>query len=425
MKWIITAIVIAALGGGGYWFYRQRGDATPGTAAASGRPTTATVEKRDIRFEITAAGDIGPADQVSVRSEVNGRIVELPVDIGDKVKKGDLLCRLDDKDLQIERSQRLIEIDGARLQLQKAKRNYDRQKQLLEKSLVSQEVFDDSKTEFDLATNAIDRAEQSLMLVEDKLRKTRMDAPFDCTVLTRPVSLGQTVSGAAGFNSGTEIMTLANLNDMIVNAHVNQADVIRLSPGRELEIQAESVPGVRMKGVVERIAPQAVIKNGIKGFSARVAIKSIDPRVRPGMTAVLSIPVSNADNVLAVPLAAVFTEGGERFVFVKNEEKFERRPVLLGVADYSHAEILQGLAVGEVVALDKTVAGGPKGPGQGPGQSGGRMGGQRPKGEGGLSSGSSGSGGGREGGSRRQGGSGGSGGNGPGGGSRPGRPAGS
>lgn len=426
MKWIITAIVIAALGGGGYWVYRQRGDAKPGAAAATARPTTATVEKRDIRFEITAAGDIGPADQVSVRSEVNGRIVELPVDIGDKVKKGDLLCRLDDKDLQIERSQRLIEIDGARLQLQKAKRNYDRQKQLLEKSLVSQEVFDDSKTEFDLATNAIDRAEQSLMLVEDKLRKTRMDAPFDCTVLTRPVSLGQTVSGAAGFNSGTEIMTIANLNDMIVNAHVNQADVIRLSPGRELEIQAESVPGVRMKGIVERIAPQAVIKNGIKGFSARVAIKSIDPRVRPGMTAVLSIPVSNADNVLAVPLAAVFTEGGERFVFVKNDEKFERRPVLLGVADYSHAEILQGLNAGEVVALDKTVAGGPKGPGQGPGQSGGRMGGQRPKGEGGLSSGSGGSGGGREGGGRRQGGGGSGGsGNGSGGGSRSGRPAGS
>ncbi|MFM1768940.1 MAG: hypothetical protein RJA22_1469 [Verrucomicrobiota bacterium] len=364
MKFIIPILAIAGLAAGGYFLYQNR-TAQP-RAAAQGRATTATVESRDIRFEITAAGDIGPADQVSVRSEVNGRIVELPVDIGDQVKKGDLLCRLDDKDLQIERSQRLIEIDAARLQLQKARRTFDRQRQLLEKSLVSQEVFDDAKTEFDLATNAIDRAEQSLRLVDDKLRKTRMDAPFDCTVLTRPVSLGQTVSGAAGFNSGTEIMTIANLNEMIVNAHVNQADVIRLNPGRELEIQAESVPGVKMKGVVERIAPQAVIKNGIKGFSARIAIRGIDPRVRPGMTAILSIPVSSADNVLAVPLAAVFTEGGQRFVFVRKDDAYERRPVTLGVTDYSHAEIVQGLAAGEVVALDKTVtAGGPRPPGNG------------------------------------------------------------
>lgn len=410
MKLILTLLVLAGLGTGGYLLYKN-GNGKGGAPVAVERPTTATVEARDIRFEITAAGDIGPADQVSVRSEVNGRIVELPVDIGDPVKKGDLLCRLDDKDLQIERSQRLIEIDGARLSLQKARRTYERQKQLYEKTLVSQEIFDDSRTEFDLATNALDRAEQSLRLVEDKLSKTRMQAPFDCTVLTRPVSLGQTVSGAAGFNSGTEIMTIANLNDMIVNAHVNQADVIRLSPGREVEIQAESVPGVKMKGLVERIAPQAVIKNGIKGFSARIAIKGIDPRVRPGMTAILSIPVSSADNVLAIPLAAVFTEGGERFVFVRNEDKFERRPILLGVADYSHAEVLKGLTEGEVVALDKTVAGGGQRP---PGQTMG--GGTRVGGPGG---GGRGEGGGRQPGGQAGGPRGGSGGN------RPNRPSGS
>jgi HlyD family secretion protein len=188
-------------------------------------------------------------------------------------------------------------------------------------------------------------------------------------VLTRPVSLGQTVSGAAGFNSGTEIMSIANLNDMVVNAHVNQADVIRLQQGREVEIQAESVPGVKMAGLVERIAPQAVIKNGIKGFSARIAIKNIDPRVRPGMTAILSIPVSSADNVLAIPLAAVFSESGERFVFVKNEndESFERRPILIGVTDYAFAEVVQGLSAGEVVSLDQTInsSTGPKLPGSG------------------------------------------------------------
>jgi len=239
--------------------------------------------------------------------------------------------------------------------LVKAQRLHERLKQLLSANLVSQEEYDNGKTDYQLATNSVDRAMQAKRLVEDRLRKTRIVAPFDCTVLIRPVSLGQTVSGSAGFNAGTEIMTVANLSDMIVNAHINQADVIRLQQGREVEIQAESVPGVKMNGIVERIAPQAVIKNGIKGFSARIAIKDIDPRVRPGMTAILNIPVSSADNVLAVPLAAVFTENGERFVFVKNEEKLERRPVIIGVADYVYAEVLEGLASGETVALDQTV----------------------------------------------------------------------
>jgi RND family efflux transporter MFP subunit len=355
MKWILSLVAILGLGAGGYFVWKQ----APNGAAEMdkpNRPTEALVEPRDIQFAVSAAGDIGPADQVSVRPEINGRIEELPVDIGDKVRKGDLLCRLDDRDLQIERSQRLTEIDGARLQLQKAGRNFARSKQLYADQLIAQETFDDSKTDYDLATNALDRAEQALRLVDDRLRKTRILAPFDCTVLTRPVSLGQTVSGAAGFNSGTEVMSIANLNNMIVNAHVNQADVIRLQQGREVEIQAESVPGVKMRGIVERIAPQAVIKNGIKGFSARIAIQDIDSRVRPGMTAILSIPVSTVDNVLAVPLAAIFTERGERFVFVKNDEgQFERRPVILGVTDYAFAEVVKGINPGEVVSLEQTV----------------------------------------------------------------------
>ena len=356
MKFIVSLIVVLGLGAGGYFFWKNQPKAAV-VEEKSARPTTAVVESRDIQFAVSAAGDIGPADQVSVRPEINGRIEELPVDIGDKVKKGDLLCRLDDRDLQIERSQRLIEIDGARLQLQKASRNLARSKKLHFEKLISQEIFDDTRTEFDLATNALDRTEQTLRLIDDKLRKTRILAPFDCTVLTRPVSLGQTVSGSAGFNSGTEVMSIANLNNMVVNAHVNQADVIRLQQGRDVEIQAESVPGVKMSGVVERVAPQAVNKNGIKGFSARIAIRDIDPRVRPGMTAILNIPVSSADNVLAVPLAAVFTEHGERFVFVKNEaeESFERRTIILGVTDYAFAEVVSGLSSGEIVSLDHTI----------------------------------------------------------------------
>lgn len=351
MKIFLTAILVLALAVGGYFFW-QRLEQKQNEAAQQSDLATAVVEARDIRFAVSAAGDIGPADQVSVRPEINGKIDELPVDIGDKVKKDDLLCRLDDKELVTERDTRLAEIDGARLQLEKAERSFKRNKQLFTDNLISEEIYEDSRTDYLLASNALERGQKALRTLDERLTKTKILAPFDCTVLTRPVSLGQTVSGAAGFNSGTEIMTIANLNEMIVNAHINQADVTRLKTGQQVEIQVESVAGLRMAGVVERIAPQAVIKNNIKGFAARIQIQNIDPRIRPGMTAILNIPVASVDGVLAVPLSAVFIEKNERYVYVRKGAAYERRPVLIGISDISYAEVQQGLVEGEVVALE-------------------------------------------------------------------------
>ena len=365
MRIVLTLIVVAGIGVGGFFLWQQW-QRKQAEATEAQRVSMAVVEARDISFTINAAGEIGPADQVSVRPEINGKIAELPVDIGDAVKKGQLLCRLDDTDLQTEKESQMSQIAGTKLQieaasltLEKTEREFNRNKQLLDGKLVSQEIFDNARTDHDvsknqqaLAKNALERAEKALKQVEDKLAKTRIEAPFDCTVLTRPVSLGQTVSGSAGFNSGTEILSIANLNDMIITAHINQADVTRMKNGQSVEVQVESVPGLRMKGIVERIAPQAIIKNGIKGFSARVAIKNLDPRVRPGMTSILSIPVASVESALSVPLPAVFTEKGERFVYVKGGDKFERRPVQIGISDNSFAEVQSGLAEGDMVALE-------------------------------------------------------------------------
>jgi RND family efflux transporter MFP subunit len=282
----------------------------------------------------------------------------LPVDIGDQVKKDDLLFKLDDSELQQTRASNVTDIEKAKLGVDKAERDYKRAQQLLKDKLISQEVFDDTKTAYDLAKNALERSQKDLSLTEERLTKTVVRAPFDCTVLTRPVSIGQAVSGSGGFNSGTEVLTIADLNSMIINAQVNQADVPRLKAGESVEVTVEAVPGLHVNGAVERISPQATIKNNIKGYPARIALKKVDPRVRPGMTANVRIPVASAANVTAVPLAAVFTEKNpdtdqmERYVYVQRGEAFEKRNVKVGIADYFFAEIQDGLAPGDVVSLE-------------------------------------------------------------------------
>jgi len=154
------------------------------------------------------------------------------------------------------------------------------------------------------------------------------------------------------------VLTIADLNNMIINAQVNQADVPRLKVGETVEVTVEAVTGLRVTGEVERIYPQATIKNNIKGYPVRIVLKNVDPRVRPGMTANVKIPVASADNVTAVPLSAVFTErvseNGpmERFVYVQQDDTFEKRNVKVGVSDYFYAEIQEGLKEGEIVSLE-------------------------------------------------------------------------
>jgi HlyD family secretion protein len=249
-------------------------------------------------------------------------------------------------------------VERAKLQLDQAERNYQRSQQLFEQELISVEEMENYKTQFELGKNGLERANKDLAVLEERLTKTQILAPFDCTVLARPISVGQAVSGSGGVSGGTEVLAIADLNKMIIQAHINQADVTRLQVDQEVEVQVEAIPGLTVIGLVERIAPQATIKNNIKGYLARIILQNVDPRVRPGMTANIKIPVESVEDVLAVPLAAVFTEynqelgRSERFVYVKNSDGFERRLVEVGLSDFFHAEVQSGLTQGEWICLE-------------------------------------------------------------------------
>ena len=170
-KIIVAAVVVFVLGYAGFRWGPGWRTALQGSNEVA-RPKTAEVIQTNINFAVNAAGEISPAEQVSVRPEINGRLEVLPVDIGDRVRRGDLLFKLDDKELQQQRASNLTGIERARLELAKAERDYQRAQELLAENLISQELYDNTRTTFELAKNSLERAKRDLDLVDERLTKT-------------------------------------------------------------------------------------------------------------------------------------------------------------------------------------------------------------------------------------------------------------
>lgn len=332
---IVGAIALAAA-----VYLRQRpARPTPGPVA------TVRAVRRDIRFNIDVTGDVSPAQQVEIKPEVSGRIIRLPVLAGQTVKKGDTLVELDDRDLLTERQGALTDIERAKLTVDRNQADFDRGEGLFSAKLSSQEAFDNVSNDLALAQNALSKAQRTLQSVDDKLTKTRILSPTDGTILVLPVVEGQVVTAAASVNSGTSLMTVANLANLIVVTQVNQVDVAKLAVGQTVTLSLDALREPPMTAHIRFIAPVASVKNAIKGFQVEAAIVRPSPRLRPGMTVNVTVPIDRADNALSVPLGAVFDDGDAKIVYVRGQ----KRPVTLGVTDYFHTQITSGLDEGEEV----------------------------------------------------------------------------
>src|SRR5687768_12911813 len=170
-------------------------------------------------------------------------------------------------------------------------RNHERAKDLHLQKLISQEAFDNLESELAVARNSLAKAERRKQLVEDKLSKTKVIAPGDGTVLTVPVVEGQVVISAASVNSGTTLMTIANLSKLIVETHVNQVDVAKLMLKQQVSLTAESIRDENLDAVISFVAPVATVKNAVKGFTVRAIIDKPTARLRPGMTVQMTVPI--------------------------------------------------------------------------------------------------------------------------------------
>lgn len=346
MKKLILAVVLAAAIYG-LWSWNSGAE----SRAANSAEPVATAERRNIESTLLLTGEVTPAFQIDVKPEVGGKIKELSIEVGQTVKKGDLLAIIDDTDLLTEKQSAQTEVDGAVLAVEKTKGNYERAKALYQQKLISKEVFANLESDYEIAKNTVEKADRRLQVVEDRLRKTRILAPVDGTVLSVPVTIkeGAVVTAAASVNSGTLLMTFANLSKLYIYSHVNQVDAPRLTTGQKVEINvADQEP---IKAHIEFIAPLATVKNNVKGFEVHAAIDDETNLMKPGMSVSMTVPVGRAENAVSVPVTAVFSNRRENVVYVRNGGATERRKVDVGIMDLSHAEIKKGVKEGETILL--------------------------------------------------------------------------
>lgn len=288
---------------------------------------TETVTRRNLTELVVANGKIQPVVQVVISPEVAGEITALPVKEGDRVKKGDLLVQIKPDNYQASRNSAEAVYKSAlasktlsQAELDKAEAEFNRNEQLFRTKLVSDSVWLDFKTAYEVAklrytnsVHSVDQAKYGLDKATDDLSKTTIVAPMDGTIARLRSQLGERVLGTS-FNMGTEIMTVANLDDMEARVDIGEIDVVLIKPGQKVLLEVDAFKDRKFSGIVTEIANSSKTATSYSGGSSQEATKfEVKIRIqekenfRPGMSVSAEIETRYATNVLTVPIAAITT----------------------------------------------------------------------------------------------------------------------
>lgn len=391
---------------------RQRGN-------KSTEVSTEKVTRRTITETVAANGKIQPALEVKISPYISGEVVELFVREGDSVRKGDILARIDPTIYQsnfeqVEASYNSAKanmantrarVAQAEAQFNKAKLDLNRNEQLWKQKVISDADWDAIKANYQVVSAEFEASKESLRATQfqvqnaeaalrearENLRRTSIYAPADGTVSKLNVEVGERVTGASQFSSGTEIMRLANLSNMEVRVEVSENDIPRVKLNDTCIIEVDAYLGRKFKGYITEIATSAMSSglsvDQVTNFEVKVMMlkesyadlinegHKIKSPFRPGMTATVDIQTRRAENVLTVPIQAVTTRDDtssvqkpgrksmtednkkqktaetalQEYVFVAEGDNARIRAIKTGIQDNTYIEVLEGLDEGQEV----------------------------------------------------------------------------
>ena len=284
---------------------------------------TEKVEKRDITQTVTATGQIDPEFKVLITPEVTGEIIDLPVKEGDRVKKGDLLIRIkgDQYKAQKERLEAGLKSSEATLKIREAERNrltleFERVKELHKKTLVSDSELETAESNFLSSQASYEQAEANVLQSQAQLRevleilyKTTIYSPMNGTITQLNVELSERVLGS-GFSQGTDIMTVADLNNMEAVVEVDENDVVQVALGDTATIKVDAFGDREFKGVITEIGNSAKqvgfgTQEQVVNFEVKIRLIDMDDNLRPGMSCNADIETETVFDVISVPIQSV------------------------------------------------------------------------------------------------------------------------
>ena len=332
---------------------------------------TTKAERQNIHTTITATGTIEPVTSVTVGTQVSGIVSKLYVDYNSVVKKGQVIAELDRTNLTSELNRAKAELTSAESTLSYETANFKRYQTLFDKGLVSANDYESAKLSYEKARQTVNSARESVQKAQTNLGYATITSPIDGVVLSKSVEEGQTV--AASFNTPELFNIAQDLTDMRVIADIDEADIGGVQEGQRVTFTVDAFPDDKFEGKVTQVRQEATTTSNVVTYEVVISAPNKDLKLKPGLTANVTIFTLEKNDVLAVPSKALrfmpneaLLKKGEQIedveaplkVWTLEGNTFKAHKVETGITNGMLTEIISGISEGAEVLVDFSISGG-------------------------------------------------------------------
>ncbi len=320
-------------------------------------PTT-VAEKGSIEIVLDEVGVIEPLKEVNVKSKISGKIKKMLIEEGDYVVENQEIAIIEPDMQQAQTLSRIkSNLKTATIDLNSAKIDYKSSQKLYNKELISEDEWQDAQDRLKKAQINYDSAAEQYDLVKDQGitgDDMKVLAPSSGTIIEKKVEVGEMVESSESYSGGSVIVKVADLSKMIIVSEVNEIDIGKIKEGGEVDISVDAYPDMEYFGKIVHIAPMAKIgQNNIRIFDVKISIANLDKKLRPGMSANVTIKGKSRKNILTAPIRAIFTDQDGNNVVYKliSDTTYNQVIVKTGLNDLQKVEIIEGITKGDTLAL--------------------------------------------------------------------------
>jgi len=322
-------------------------------------PFTTTIIKKTV-----ATGSVIPRKEIEIKPQVSGIVEEIFVEAGKKVKQGDVIARIRIIPDLINLNNAEARLDRAKIALEDAKINYDRQEKLYRENVIAAAEFQPASVTYKNAKQEVEAAEANLELIREGVNKksgkttnTLIRSTIEGMVLDVPVKVGSSVIETNNFNAGTTIASVADIGDMIFQGKVDETEVGKIKPGMELLLTIGAIENDTFLATLKYIAPKGVLENGAVQFEIKADVKLKEAQfIRAGYSANADIVLDQKNNVLAIRESNLIFEGDSVYVEVETgPQQYEKRLIKTGLSDGINIQVLSGLTTKDKIKVQQTL----------------------------------------------------------------------